>query len=149
MASDYFNDFQASLFSALNDLISKWKSEGHTSDMQPFKWDAHSDVSVAPETDLVGPMELSLQSNSGLQTASAMIAVSTINDTNIFRLDQMAGDTYARFSPDQTLPLIRASNGNSYGIINVKNGTELMPIMNTDIRSVRAIAVSLAADKVL
>jgi hypothetical protein len=147
--NDYFNDFQASLFILSNEMISQWTSAGLTSDMQPFKWDAHADTTNLPSTDLIGPMELSLTSDDSLQNASVMIAVSTVNDENLDRLDQMIGDLYARLAPDQNILLKRASDATVTGNIKVKNGTQLMPVLNTDVRAVRAVAVSLAADSVL
>lgn len=144
----YFTDVQASLFAFCKSCIDEWKSEGITSEMLVFKWDAHAETPEFPDVDIVGPMDLSLISDTSLQSATCMIAVSTTKDTNIHRLDQIISDLYGKLSPDKSIPLVRASDGAQYGNLKLKNGTQVLQVMNTDVRATRAVAINLGADSV-
>ena len=148
MINDYFNDFQASIFAFLKSVRADWTSQGLTQDMDIVKFDAHADLTRLPHKDLVGPLELSIESDDSLQQASVMLGVSTHEDHNIVRLDKMTGDLYWRVRPSETFPLLKASDGSTYGMIKVMNGTRVMPVLNTDTRAVRTIGVRLAADTV-
>lgn len=146
--NDYFNDFQASLFAFLYKKAKTWMSNGDISDYAMFKFDAHATLERMPDKDVFGIMELSIESDTNMQRGSCMVALSTLNDENIERLDKLTGDVYASLRPDTRIPLVSASTGNRYGNLVVMNGTSVMPILNTDTRPVRTVAISLGADSV-
>ena len=146
--NDYFNDFQASIFALLYQKALNWKASGVLQGFEMFKFDAHATLEEIPKVDVLGPMELSVESDHNLQTAQCLLAISTYDDHNIIRLDRMTGDLYAAMRPDTRIPLVDAITGNRKGSLVVMNGTSIMPILNTDTRAVRTIGVTLGADAV-
>lgn len=146
---NYFLDLQVSFFRFCMDVVQDWKKCGFTSDMQTFKWDAHPEIPSFPNTDIIGPMDLTVRNEQTLQSGGLMIAVSTLNDKNIQRLDQMVSDLYHRLVPDTRLDLVRNSDGLAHGNIYIKNGTQVMQVLNDDTRATRAISVSFSVDQPL
>lgn len=145
MSTDQYNNVQASLFSFCNTLISSYKpSISDTLSIE--KLDAFADPSKLPEHDIVGPMHFQMSVYEGLLEVETMIVFSTVNDRNLFRLDEMIGKTFERLLPGSTIPLVRASDGTKIGQFTLKNGTSVLPVDNSANRPVKAIAIQLALD---
>jgi len=148
MNRDFFNDFQASLFAICVKKVNDWKTVGLSSNIQTFKWDAHVDQTELPPSDLLGLMDLTVTSDHEMLKSAVMFTISTLQDVNNDRMDKMVGDLFMDFQAGTYYPLLRASDGSVYSKFTVMNGTQVMPVMSTDVRAARSISVSLAAESV-
>lgn len=136
---NYYRDFQASLFKFCTQMAVDMKNLSIV-DAKIFKWDAHADIEVLPDQDLLGPMEFSMVGNEGTYIITSMVAMSTRDDTNLDRLDKMLNYVHDKIQPDNTFPIVDALSGAPRGVMKFMDGVGILPVLNTRIRPVKAIS---------
>lgn len=144
---DLYLHSQASLFSLLDQIRTDLNLTAPT--MQLFKFDAAGEEAKLPENDLIGPFRFTVTNEGGLLTITAQIVVSTLNDTNLFRLDEIVNEVFNRFTPDARYPLLNAKTGAPLGVLIVSDETTVLPIERSNSRPVKSVAVELRTDRSL
>ena len=145
LSEDLYLHGQASLFAACNTLKTQLSSVSPA--LTVFKWDAAADHTDLPETDLIGPFKYIASNEGGLLVVTAQIVVSTLADTNLFRMDEIVNAAFKAFSPGRRLPLIDASNGAPVGLLTCSDETTALPIERGGSRPVKSVAVELRSDR--
>lgn len=139
-----YQNFQASLFRYCKEFADEMKDKGDA-DLQVFKFDAHADLNKVPEQDVIGLMEYAIETDDGTHVVTTMIALSTINDTNILRLDRLISTLYDRLQVGATIYVYDFETNVKVGMLKVMNGTAILPVLNTETRPVKAVAVLLGS----
>ena len=88
------------------DLAAEMKSEGLTAEMEYVEVDARVELKDAelPDCDIIGLTQFSIsEPESKLWSIHFVIVVSTLADTNLFRLRALANYIYERFPAGATL----------------------------------------------
>lgn len=145
----HYVNYRASLFRLCNDFITKMVGDGviPADSMQVFDWDAHADQDELPNKDLIGPIEYEIEVDEKLHYITTMIGISTINDTNMFRLHTLIDHMFDQLQPEMLVPYVDGATGNQMGSMKALNGTAVMPTAKTKTRPFKAVAVSLASDQ--
>lgn len=140
---DYWRNFKASMFHFCKDMVTSLTADGIVTSMQVFNFDAFADLESLPDADLIGVSSFELQNNLELHHMSCLIGVVTLNDTNLFRLDQVIGQLYWKLRPDTSLPVYDATTGAlTVGSIKIMEGTAVMPVEKTKIRPVQFVGLT-------
>jgi hypothetical protein len=116
-------------------------------DTQAVDFDTYEDESQTPETDLVGISALSIDTDTGLAGCRVMFGVSTVNDTNLFRLYEVMDALFDQFLGGCWLPLIDADTGEQVGRLVVQDGSRLLPVGGGSSRPIQYVMVSMQATK--
>jgi hypothetical protein len=112
--------------------------------MQALDFDAIDQDSQVPAVDVIGISGLSVDLDDKMASCRVQIGISTVNDTNLFRLYQYAAALLEAFVPAQWLPLYDADTGQQIGRLIVENGTRLLPVGDASSRPVQYLMASLA-----
>jgi hypothetical protein len=147
MNEDLYLHGQASLFAACNALKAQMLAKSPS--LEVFKWDAAADHTSLPERDLIGPFKYIAQNTGGMLVVSAQIVVSTVNDTNLFRMDEIVNAAFKMFAPEKRINLIDAASGTPFGFLISSDETTVLPIERAGSRPVKSIAIELRADHAL
>lgn len=142
----YYTDIQNSLIAFCKSKAEQYIADGHSTDIKQIKFDTYGNPSLLPETDLIGPFMTQITDEGKLVYVETMILVSTIQDTNLFRMDEMVDDLYESLRPEKYIPLLNSETGAEIGQFFVSGGTSIMPVEQTAGRPMKAIALSLMLD---
>jgi len=129
-----YEDFQRSLYKFL----------AAETGLIPFNFDAHADLNELPAQDLVGLRDFSIESDHEMVIVETMIAISTIDDTNLFRLDGLIGSLFDTLSTDYEIGIYNSSNV-KIASMKVMGQKAILPVVNTKIRPLKVIAISFAS----
>lgn len=143
MTPNLFLDAQASLFAFCQARAAAYRAAGLSADLAVVKFDAHADLAELPETDVLGVAQYAVETDGRVFEVTAMIGVSTLGDTNLFRLDQMINDLYGRLLPDRIVPRVDAATGAPVGTLKAMAGTAAFAVARTQVRPLRFIGVRL------
>lgn len=146
MSSNLYADAQASLFAFCRELIAEL-NPSVSSTLELVKFDAYADPKELPEKDLIGPFQFQVDVDGSLLTVSWMLLLSTIQDTNLFRLDDMVSHAFQRVQPDKTVPFVAADGSGNKGLLKVMEGVQVMPVDLTANRPMKAIALQMGTDR--
>ncbi|KGM36131.1 hypothetical protein [Inquilinus limosus] len=115
--------------------------------MAVFKFDAHAETNSWPNNDVIGPAEFQVEVNVGILEIETLIGISTLNDTNIVRLDKLISRLFTKLQPDKMFPFLDAGNGAPMGMMKVKSPVVVLPVARTETRPVKFIGLSLGTDR--
>lgn len=147
MATNY-HDLWTSVFAKLKSMIETFESEALTDKMTVCNFDAVAEIEEFPDNDLIGVRNFGIQQVHGkLYEVVFLATISTVDDTNLKRLEQMIGVLFDEFSVGRQINLLNSDTGNTQGQLTVMDGTEVLPVLNTRARAVKAIAVRLSSDR--
>lgn len=144
----HYENFKSSILRFCTQFATDMQAQGLAS-MMPINFDAHADINELPESDLIGPKEFGVETDQGTFVISTMIGVSTLNDTNLFRLDKIIDQLFKRLMPDEMIPLVNAETGAQMGWMKAMNGTAVLPVVQTKTRPLKFVAVSLGTDRLI
>ena len=147
LSNDLYLHAQASLFAILQSL--KINLSAISPNLTVFKWDAANDATSLPETDLIGPFKMIVTNEDGLLTVAAQIVVCTLNDPNLFRLDEIINQVFNHFAPNKRLPLVDARTGAPLGILVVSDETTVLPVERANSRPIKSVAIEIRSDRSL
>jgi hypothetical protein len=105
-------------------------------------FDAHSQFTELPESDLVGTANLHWV-NDRFYSIGVSIGVSTWQDKNLFKHTDMIDFMHDRLLPTETIDVVDATTGVKKGWFVVEPGLSLMPMLKTDTRSLQFLMVGL------
>ena len=140
-----FKDAQASLMKFLTDTMSAAVTINSDGGAAPalVDWDAQTDETTIPDGDLYGLMDYGIIDEGGQYTVSARICLSTRQDENLFRSRDFTNHLFNACLMDKQVPLLNAETGSRIGTMKFMEGTQVLPLVTTVVRSYRHIAVSL------
>ena len=131
------------------DLAEEMRSEGLTAEMEYVEVDARVELKDAelPNCDIIGLTQFSItEPESKLWAIHFVIVVSTIADTNLFRLRALANYIYERFPAGATLTYYDAESAEEKSWIQVIPGTTQLPTHRVETRPFRFIQVQALLD---
>lgn len=111
-----------------------------------FDFDAHATLEELPENDLIGIMEFSLGSDTGMLTTETMIVISTNDDLNLGRLRKFIGELFDQLQPGATFSVVDADSGIAIGNLKIMDGTQILPVARSRTRPFQAIAIRAGSD---
>lgn len=110
---------------------------------QYVDFDAHAQLTSLPEVDLLGTANLNWLVDEKTFDIDVMIGVSTFRDANMFRHHETIDFLADRLMPEKQIAVIDANLATTLGWMVITNGTQLLPIMKTETRSVQFLQVGL------
>jgi hypothetical protein len=109
-------------------------------------FDAHADDDTTlPPGDLIGMAGLSWHVDDEFLYVEVMFGISTMEDTNLFRLINLLDPLYESLLPTKNIGVYDADSGEKKGEFVVLNGTRAMPVGGSSARPLQFIMVSLAS----
>ena len=132
-----FRDVQVSCLKFCNDFSLKHPG------MQAENFDAHADESILPMSDLVGLSSLSLVLDDKMAAISLMIGISTLVDTNLFRLSALVDELLQSLVPTNKIKLFDADTGIEKGWMVVQNGTRVLAVGGSSARPLQYVSLNL------
>lgn len=113
--------------------------------MTVVNFDAHADESTMPKGDAMGFMGLSWEVDDHFLDVNVMFGVSTVDDTNLFRMVEKIAHLFEKLMPEETISVYDADSGEVVGNLVLKNGTRALPVGGSTSRPVQHIMVGLAS----
>lgn len=142
-----YRDTLSSLLRFCKDFADELNTQGYA--LQLLNLDAAGEPGVWPAADVVGFGEFNFELDDGTIKAEAAIGISTVGDDNNFRLDDIMNLLVNKLIPGSRIKLYNGSTGAVRGLLVVRNGTQVMPPVKTETRSIRPIMFSLLSDQTL
>lgn len=137
----HYNNIFVSTVRIVSDLVDEIKTAG-IADPAFINYDSHSSVHEWPDRDVVGLAGFSFQIGTHDILVSAMVAVSTVNDTNLFRHHKILDLLVDKLLPTRTHSILNADTGAKVGWMVVTDGTEVRPAERTESRPLQYVMVS-------
>lgn len=141
-----YKDIHVSLMRFCSDFKVEASAAGF--DLTPVYFDATPDDDSLPQSDVIGLSGLALGVDDGLIEVQCMIGISTLHDTNLFRMIDLVDRLFQKLQPDKIVKIFNADTGANAGTLKVMNGTRVMPVAGTT-RPVQFVLVSLASSKTM
>lgn len=142
-----YRDTFASVLRFCRDFSDEMKSHGF--DLEVINFDAASSPQMWPNKDVVGVAEFNLELNDGTIEVQTIFAVSTIEDTNNFRMNEIVNYLLNSLLPGSAIKLYDAQTGKLRGRLAIRNGTRAASPSAMKTRAVQPIMVSLLSDQIL
>lgn len=113
-------------------------------------WDSHATIHELPETDLIGPMALTMTELSPqMFEVSFAIAVSTYNDENLFRMRRYLSNTLEAMRVQKQVPIFNSDTAAKGGYLVITDGTLLAPMTRAETRPFQYVQASGLLEPVL
>ena len=148
MSSTLWEDVRSSIFNFCGAFAGKLHGEG-VATLDIFVFDAYAENLKLPETDLIGPWQLSADLDGPMVTVRGHVGLSTLNDTNLFRLEKVSGRLFEEFLPGSLIPLYDAQSGVVTGNLVVAEGTSMSPVAEAQQRPLKFVSFVLKLDRTL
>lgn len=142
-----YRDTFASLIRFCQDFSAEMQGNGVS--LKVMNLDAMNDPQEWPDQDVIGIAEFDFALDDGTIGVDMMIAVSTVEDTNNFRLNEIMNRLVNLVIPGRRINLYDGENGRLRGYLAVQNGTRVAPPMKAKTRAIQPIMVSLLSDQTL
>jgi hypothetical protein len=142
-----FRDSFASILRFCTDFAIECRGLGY--DIEVMNLDAAGAPNEWPSKDVIGPAEFTFTLDDGNIVLSTMIAVSTVEDTNNFRLNDILNRLLNKLIPGMRVKLLNSSSGATRGFLVVTNGTRVTPPERSGTRAIQPIMISLLSDQTL
>ena len=108
-------------------------------------FDAHGDESTLPPQDIIGLSSLSISVDNKMVSISLMFGISTLVDTNLFRITELIDTLLNELLPTKQIPLLDADTGIQNGYLAIQNGTRVLSVGGSAARPLQYIMVNLLA----
>lgn len=113
-------------------------------------WDAHANIHELPETDLIGPMSLSITELSPqMFEVSFAIAVSSYGEENLFRMRHYLSKTFESMRALKQIPIFDSETAIKQGYLILTDGTLLAPMTRAETRPFQYVQASGLLEPVL
>jgi hypothetical protein len=114
--------------------------------MAVVNFDSHADATQLPASDLVGMAGLSFTEDDGILSIKVLLGISTLGDTNNFRLVHLVSELYERLRPTKRIDVYQAGMDapTKVGWMVCENGTSVLPVGGEVARPLQYVAVHLA-----
>lgn len=137
---DLYYNHRSSILRGFNQCVEEIKQLKLSKNLTAGDLDSHAEIRDLPNTDLIMLKGISCYDDEKLLQFSFMIGVSTINDQHGIRLSKIMSYVNARYFPGRGLKVIDFE-GNKIGALNIKDGTEISPMSNSEGRMFQFITV--------
>ena len=142
-----YRDTFASLIRFCQDFSAEMQGNGVN--LKVMNLDAMNDPQEWPNQDVIGLSEFDFNLDDGTIGVELMLAVSTVEDTNNFRLNDIVNRLVNLVVPGRRVNLYDGATGKLRGFMVVQNGTRVAPPMRAKTRAIQPIMVSLLSDQTL
>jgi len=113
--------------------------------LETVNMDAHTDESEWPEGDFIGVGESEILIEE-TYSGSCFFALSTLDDTNLYRMGQLMKELSSRLLPNRSIPVYDTETGMQIGSIFVLQGTKIEAPMPTKTQPIQPILVNYETD---
>lgn len=107
--------------------------------------DAHTDEASWPDAEFIGLGELHVEIGE-TYSGQCMFAISTKDDTNLFRMGEWMQKLSELVLPNKNIPVYDAQTGTQIGMLFVLNGTQIGAPMATKTQPIQPIAIRFESD---
>lgn len=107
-----------------------------------YNFDAFAEQNLLPAADFVGIRGLTLDISSELATMNCMYGLSTNDDENLFRLEDLSGQLLNRLLPKRRIAIYESGTSTQRGWMVLSDGTSVSPVLRASQRPLRFIAIS-------
>lgn len=142
-----YRDSRASVIRFCRDFADEMLGRGIEMDVVDF--DTAGEPQTWPKKDVIGIGEFTFTLDDGNIEVDVAIGLSTVEDTNNFRLADLTNMLVNKLIPGMRVKLLNASNGQTRGFLVVTNGTRVAAPLPTTTRSIQPIMISLLSDQTL
>ena len=143
--SNIYQSVQNSLFAVCKTFITDMANAYPANPLiTVYNFDAFSQQNSLPSGDLVGLHSYSIDIDSELATTNCKVCLSTDNDRNLFRLNDLTGLLLKRLLPDTPVIVYDSETDSPLGQMKILNGTSVSPILQAVQRPLKMIAISAA-----
>lgn len=112
-----------------------------------FDWDAHAQASEMPsEGMLVGPAGCGMTKDEVGYEIVFSFGISTITDTNLFKLRRAISTLFGLLQPETKLPVYDQQLAQIASWMVVKTPVQVAPVTNAEVRSLQFVTVTAAMD---
>ena len=111
--------------------------------LETVNMDAHGDESTLPQKDFIAVSGLSWDVDDGFLNVNVMFGISTLEDTNLFRLVELVGELFEKVLPTMRINAYDADTGEKVGNFVVRNGTRALPVGGSTVRPLQYVMVGL------
>lgn len=129
-----------SMHASMLRFISEFAAEHN---LEIVNMDAHGDESTLPSKDFVCMSAMSWDVDEGFLSMNIMFGISTLEDTNLFRLVELVGELYECVLPSMRINAYDADTGEKVGNFVVRNGTRALPVGGSTARPLQYIMVGM------
>lgn len=129
--------------SSLLRFCSEFTETSRSKTLVAINFDAHGDDSTLPESDLIGIESVSVSVEHKFLNVKLMFGISTLDDTNLFRLSELTAEFFELVMPEKNIPLLDADTGEEIGWLKVQDGTTLLPVSGSMARPMKYFLVHL------
>lgn len=133
---DVYTATWSSVVAWTNDQIARWKDQGLDHPLGFVDWESHANLPELPNTDLVGPLSISVtEYDAQMFEVTLAIGVSTYdNDVGLFRLRRLVGDLFRNLMAEREIPYFDPESANRLSVIRMTNGTLVAPMTEIQVR---------------
>lgn len=141
---NHYANLQASLLRFCSDFKDDMLTEGFRLDT--VNLDAHTDPEKWPEKDFIGVGEFTMEYDGRNVMLTAAFAVSTVADTNLFRMSELINHLVNRLEPMMSFPIYGARTGAEVGKIMILDGTRVGAPLETKSQPIQPVMVRMVTD---
>lgn len=141
---NHYANLQTSMLRFCADFKDDMLGEGFS--LSTLNLDAHTDPEKWPDGDFIGVGEFTMEYQDRNVMLSAAFAISTVGDTNLFRMSKLINHLVNRLEPMQSFPVYGAETGLEVGKILVLDGTRVGAPLETKSQPIQPVMVRMATD---
>jgi len=142
-----YRDSRASLIRFCRDFADEMVGRGIEMDVIDF--DTAGEPQTWSKKDVIGIGEFTFTLNDGNIEIDVALGLSTVEDTNNFRLADLTNMLVNKLVPGMRIKLLNASSGQTRGFLAITNGTRVAAPFPSTTRTVQPIMISLISDQTL
>ncbi len=105
-------------------------------------WDGHAEDFKLPENDVVGILGFSSTQSGRFHDFTFAVAVSTFNDTGVYRLTSLIDRFYRRLEAEKQFDVYDPETGTAVGKAVIFDGTSASPMARVDARPTQTVMCS-------
>ena len=118
---------------------------GRAHGLAPLNMDAFTDEAQWPEGDFIGFGELNIDITEFYDGQCAFM-VSTVNDTNLFRMRDLTSKLLDLVLPNSSIPVVHATSGIELGSLFVKSGVRVGAPVATKTQPIKPVMLGFGSD---
>lgn len=142
-----YRDSRASMIRFCRDFVNE--ASGLGIQMEVMDFDVAGEPQTWPKKDVIGIGEFTMTLDDGVIEVEVAIGLSTVEDTNNFRLADLTNMLLNKLVPGMRLKLLNASSGQTRGFLVVANGTRVAAPFPSTTRTIQPVLISLLSDQTL
>lgn len=140
-------DVHASVLRFLNHFCNEMATVGYS--LTPQNLEAFANPQAWPAGDFVGLGEFQMDISASFVDVTLALVVSTVNDENLFRMNEILDQLSNRFMPGRSrfVPVVSAETGAPRGKLFVIGSTRIGAVEHTITQPARPLLVRLKSDQ--